>query len=215
MKAWMVISAGHGPPECAWVVQHLGPVFAAAATRAGVRCEEIARASGPAEGTTMSLLFELQDMSDGAALAGLLAGWEGTVQWIGRSPLRPAHRRKNWFVKVARVTAALEGAAALREEDLEESALRSGGAGGQHVNKTSSAVRLRHLPTGLVVVARDERSQAQNRRVARERMAALLASRAEGERAAAERARWGEHNAIERGNARQVFRGPEFALVRG
>jgi peptide chain release factor len=75
-------------------------------------------------------------------------------------------------------------------------------------------VRLRHVPTGLVVVARDERSQAMNRKVARERLAALLASRAEGERAAAERARWDEHNAVERGNARLVFRGPEFAPVR-
>lgn len=215
MKAWVVISAGHGPPECAWVVWHLGPVFAAAATKAGLRCEEIARATGPAEETTMSLLYELEDMSDGAELDRFVAAWEGTAQWIGRSPLRPGNKRKNWFVKVARVIAVLEGAAALREEDLEESALRSGGAGGQHVNKTSSAVRLRHVPTGLVVVARDERSQAQNRRLARERLAALLASRAEGERAAAERARWGEHGAIERGNARQVFRGPEFQPVRG
>jgi peptide chain release factor len=214
VKAWMVISAGHGPPECAWVVWHLGPVFAKAAEKAGLKCEEIARATGPAAETTMSLLYELQDMSDGTALAAFLATWEGTVQWIGRSVLRPNNKRKNWFVKVARVTAAEEGAAALREEDLEESALRSGGAGGQHVNKTSSAVRLRHVPTGLVVVARDERSQAMNRKVARERLAALLASRAEGERAAAERARWGEHNEVERGNARLVFRGPEFAPVR-
>lgn len=214
MKGWVVISAGHGPPECAWVVWHLGPVFAKAAAKAGLKCEEIARATGPAAETTMSLLYELEDLSDGAALTGFSAAWEGTVQWIGRSALRPNHKRKNWFVKVARVTAVEEGAAALREEDLEESALRSGGAGGQHVNKTSSAVRLRHKPTGLVVVAREERSQAMNRKLARERLAALLASRAEGERAAAERARWDEHNAVERGNARLVFRGPEFSPVR-
>lgn len=214
MRAWVVISAGHGPPECAWVVERLGPVFAAAAASAGVRCEELSRAAGPAAGTAASIVYELEDMSEGADVAALLAAWEGSAQWIGRSPLRPEHKRRNWFVKVARLRVDDAEVGELREQDLEESAMRSGGPGGQHVNTRSSAVRLRHVPTGLVVTSREERSQHQNRRVARERLAALLLARAEGQRAAAEQARWSEHGAIERGNARQVFRGPEFARVR-
>jgi peptide chain release factor len=214
MKTWIVISAGHGPPECAWVVFHLGPVFAAAAAQAGIRCEEVGRTDGPDRETAASIVYELEDMSEGPGVAALLAAWEGTAQWIGKSPLRPEHRRRNWFVKVARLAVEAAGSVELREQDLEESAMRSSGPGGQTINTRSSAVRLRHVPTGLVVTARDERSQHLNRRAARERLAALLLARAEGQRAAAEQARWGEHNAIERGNARQVFRGPEFAPVR-
>ncbi len=65
----------------------------------------------------------------------------------------------------------------LFESDIEESFVRSGGAGGQHVNKTSSCVQLFHRPTGLQVKCQDERSQAMNRFLARRRLADLIESR--------------------------------------
>ena len=58
----------------------------------------------------------------------------------------------------------------LNESEFEESFCRSAGPGGQHVNKVSTAVELRHLPTGLAVTVQDSRSQALNRRLARERL---------------------------------------------
>ena len=58
----------------------------------------------------------------------------------------------------------------IREADLEERFARSSGPGGQHVNKVSTAVTLRHLPSGISVTVQDSRSQAQNRKLARERL---------------------------------------------
>jgi peptide chain release factor len=62
----------------------------------------------------------------------------------------------------------------LNEADLEETFARSSGPGGQHVNKVSSAVTLRHRPSGVSVTVQDSRSQATNRRIARDRLAAAI-----------------------------------------
>jgi len=70
------------------------------------------------------------------------------------------------------------------ESDLEESFARSGGPGGQSVNKVSTAVTLRHLPSGISVTVQDSRSQAINRKLARERLLDAIESAREGQRMA-------------------------------
>jgi len=69
------------------------------------------------------------------------------------------------------------------ESELEEIFARSGGPGGQNVNKVSTAVTLRHLPSGLRVTVQDSRSQARNRALARERLLDAIERRRQGERA--------------------------------
>jgi len=75
----------------------------------------------------------------------------------------------------------------LPDSDLQETFARSGGPGGQNVNKVSTAVTLRHLPSGLTVTVQDSRSQAMNRKLARERLRELL-ERRKREQHASERA---------------------------
>src|SRR5260370_33057575 len=70
------------------------------------------------------------------------------------------------------------------ETDLEESFARSSGPGGQNVNKVSTAVTLRHLPSGISVTVQDSRSQAVNRKLARERLLEAIESAREGKRVA-------------------------------
>ncbi len=90
-------------------------------------------------------------------------------------PTERSGRRQTSTVTVA-VLPVLDGQTrGLDERDVQVDTFRAGGPGGQHQNKTESAVRVRHVPTGITVVCRSERSQMQNRRTAMELLATRLA----------------------------------------
>lgn len=201
---WLQITSGQGPAECCWVVARLVEVLRAEAVAASIEIQPLEVTEGAEAGTFRSVLLSL----DGDNATTFAAGWRGTVQWIGQSPYRPTHKRKNWFVGVEVFTAPEKPAWSADELVIET--MRASGPGGQHVNKTSSAVRITHTPTGLVAVAREERSQHRNRKLALARLADLFARQGTAAEGDARQQRWEQHAALARGNAVRVFRGKEF-----
>jgi peptide chain release factor 2 len=116
---------------------------------------------------------------------GMLESERGVHRLVRLSPFDAAHRRHTSFAAVdviPEVDAAESTEVEIKPDDLRIETFKSGGAGGQYVNKTESAVRVIHVPTGIIVASQQERSQAQNRDVALGILRAKLVARAADER---------------------------------
>lgn len=106
---------------------------------------------------------------------GWLKNESGIHRLVRLSPFNAQNLRQTSFAKVE-VLPLIEahGEIKLKPEDVQMEAFRSGGSGGQNVNKVSTAVRLIHIPSGMVVVCQSQRSQEQNRKIAEEMLRAKL-----------------------------------------
>lgn len=206
MSVTLLITSGDGPGECEMAVAKVLDRLRIEAEAQDIDMDAavVEGRSGPVS-ATVSL--------DGAGSRELASNWIGTVQWIAQSPLRPKLRRKNWFVGVHLVDAP-PTLPTLDPNDVSLSTLRAGGPGGQHQNTTDSAVRAVHVPTGLAVVARSERSQHRNKARALQRLQVLLTLRTVKDIEAHDRSRNRLLHQLERGNPVRVFSGARFEEIR-
>ncbi len=206
------LTANTGPEECCLAVRKALQVLLRECADASVSAEVLEQVPNDMGGNLRSVLLALE----GDAAHAVALRWRGSLQWNYPSPYRPGHKRKNWFIGAEVFeTDTPNTNEVLKDKDLRFETLRASGPGGQHVNKTDSAVRATHVPTGLSVKVQTERSQHANKRLARALLTHKLASLASDAADAARTERWLQHYGVERGNAARRFKGESFIEITG
>lgn len=198
-KIYLQTTSGRGPAECCRVVALVLEKILKQAKDLKIKTEVLEREEGEMNRTLFSAIVFLE----GNKVDEIVDEWEGTIQWIAQSPYRIYHKRKNWFVGVNSFTPT-----ELNEIDtryITYQTLRSSGPGGQHVNKTESAVRATHAPSGLSVTASDQRSQIQNKKLATERLLIKLSAWNIEQAMQKAQENWNNHNSLQRGNPVKVI----------
>lgn len=199
MKQYIQITAGRGPVECARAVALVAREICKALPRLQLAdCEPHNQEAG----CYMSMTFASEEPLE----RSVVEEWQGSVLWRSTSnPYRPGHKRSNWFVGINFFDEV--ELPTVSDSDIAYETCRSGGKGGQNVNKVETAVRAIHTPTGLSVKCSDERSQSLNRALARERLLLKLRQQGDKELADSQSRQWSNHNSLERGNPVKKFTG--------
>ncbi|OAT26911.1 peptide chain release factor H [Proteus myxofaciens] len=196
-------SSAQGPEECCIAVEKTLNYFLTSIEKKDTKVTVLEKI--PSRHGLKSALISIEGNN-----AHLIAQqWAGSVQWQCLSHLRPRHKRKNWFIGVS----CFEQPDDISDSEIVFETMRSNGPGGQHVNKTESAVRATHIATGISVKVQSERSQHANKKLAKQLIAWHLDNYLLKQTALLNSQRHIAHHRVIRGNATHCFCGNDFIPI--
>jgi peptide chain release factor 2 len=209
-NCYLEINAGAGGDEANDWAQMLQRMYLRWAERRGFRTELIDEVAGDVAGIKSCTI-----LITGKNAYGYMQGERGVHRLVRLSPFNANNKRQTSFAGIDVVPEVDEvDEVTIDEKDLRVDVYRSSGAGGQHVNKTSSAVRLTHIPTNIVVAVQNERSQHQNKEVAMKILKARLLEIARQENKASIDELRGESRRIEFGSQIRNYVFQPYTLVK-
>lgn len=197
-KTMIQISSAHGPAECERGVWLLARALLREFPELILQEEHKGREPQTASSVTLVGTGNYEQL-------------KGTVEWVAKSPFRPHHKRRNWFLNVS-VFEEMQPVPDAPEYKI--AYFHCGGNGGQNVNKVETGVRLTHMPTGLTVTATEERTQQWNRQLAMKKIKALLVQGKKAQKRQQKTRLWQSHQQLERGNPIRIYEGKAFQRIK-
>jgi len=200
------VSSGRGPLECQLAAARVCREIIRQAGKEKLVAEMISQHPGNDRDTLASAVIAIS----GTGAMAFCKSWQGPIKWIAKSTYRPLHKRQNWFVAVTSIAQEEAKDSNINLQDIVFETFGGSGPGGQHVNKTDSAVRAKHLPSGHVIVVKSERSQHANKKLATTLLKHAVEQDNTRQANTSKKQQWALHEKLERGNPVRVFVGTAF-----